>query len=95
MIEGSDPEPRSIQEGRRASRRDPLWSKPMTKMNHSRPSFRSPGKVYESINGSDLPREFWGNPRSGKHTSKAELRREADEAKRDFDLKTQHPNPNK
>lgn len=56
----------------------------MKQLNHSRPSFRSPGKAYESINGSDLPREFWGSPGFRKRTSKAELRREGIEAFEQF-----------
>lgn len=56
----------------------------MSKMDYSRPSFRSPNRAYESNNGSDLPREFWGNPRFKKHTPKAELRRDAEEACRQF-----------
>jgi hypothetical protein len=56
----------------------------MGKMNHHRPSFRNPGKSYESIDGSDLPREFWGSGPFRKGPSKAALRREADEAFRQF-----------
>jgi hypothetical protein len=54
------------------------------KLNYNRPSFRSPGKTYESIDGSDLPREFWGSRPFRKGPSKTELRREADEAFRQF-----------
>lgn len=57
----------------------------MCKMNYSRPTFRMPGRVYESINGAALPEEFRSKPREKK--SKAELRHEAAEAKREFDLK--------
>jgi hypothetical protein len=53
-------------------------------MNYNRPSFRDSSRAYESIDGSDLPREFWGTPRFSRRRSKAELRHEADEAFREF-----------
>jgi hypothetical protein len=60
----------------------------MSKMNYNRPSFRDPSRVYESIDGSDIPEEFRrGTRRYAKWKSKAELRREADEAWREFNLK--------
>lgn len=51
--------------------------------NWDRPSFKTQGRQTEAIDGGGVPREFWDAPKS-LPVSKADLRRQADAAVRDF-----------